>query len=389
MIELGTAARALWSLRPDASFLNHGSYGACPRAVLQTQQKLRDEMESHPDAFMARMAPDAKDSALRDVANTIADFIGSTGRQIALVENATTGAQAVFNSLPLGAGDQILVTDHQYNAVRLAAEERCRRTGATVVVAHIPLPTTADEIVQRVLDSAGPSVRLAVLDHITSPSALQFPVQQLVAELHRRDILVMLDGAHCLGQIPLDLAVLGADWYVTNAHKWLYAPKGCALLHAAGGVAPLTRPLVTSHFFSMGFPDSFDYTGTRDYTAWLSMPAALRFFQELGPARLRAHHSQLVKTGSEALMNAGAVPVGPVDLCAAMRAFILPQTRPAIRTDADAVTAALWEKERIQIRCTTLHGKLLLRFCAQAYVTEQELLRLGEALHRLGWPDRS
>jgi isopenicillin-N epimerase len=389
MIELGAAARKLWSLRPDASFLNHGSYGACPIAVLQVQQQLREQMEAHPDAFMARIEPDSPDHAVRDVADSLAGFIGTAGTQIALVENATTGAQTVLNSLPLGPGDQILVTDHQYNSVRLAAEERCRKTGATLVVAHIPLPTTGSEIVQRVLDAAGPGVKLALLDHITSPSALVFPVEQLVSELHRRDILVMLDGAHCMGQIPLGLDSLGADWYIANAHKWLYAPKGSALMYASGGVAPLTRPLVTSHFFAKGFPDAFDYVGTRDYTSWLSIPAALNFFRELGPERVWNHNFRLVLAGSDAMINAGAVPASPIELCAAMRAFILPQKRPAIRADAASLMALLWNRERIQIRCTTLGGNLLLRFCAQAYVGEQELQRLAEALQRHGWPNRA
>jgi isopenicillin-N epimerase len=385
---LGHAARPHWMLRDDGSFLNHGSYGACPRVVLEEQSRLRAEMERHPDAFMARIHPDKRERAPRRVAECLAEFTGTIASRVALVENATTGVQAVLNSLPFGPGDHILITDHQYNAVRLAVEARCRDTGATPVVVRVPLPTDADAILERVLDAADQRVKLVVLDHITSPTALVFPVERLVPELRRRGIPLLLDGAHSIGQIPLALDALGADWYVTNMHKWLYAPRGSALLHAAAGVVPLTRPVLTSHYIGMGFPHSFDYVGTRDYTAWLSVPRAVAFFRELGAERLWAHQRELIARGSEALQAAGAVPVAPATLSAAMRAFMLPQRRPATDADAATVISTLWEKERIQIRCARIGGTLLLRFCAQAYVEVEEVERLGAALARHGWPER-
>ncbi|MET0279870.1 MAG: aminotransferase class V-fold PLP-dependent enzyme [Steroidobacteraceae bacterium] len=386
-LPLGRGARPLWTLRDDASFLNHGSYGAVPRVVQQAQQLLRDEMESHPDAFMHRVEPLAG-GAVREVAAALAAMTGTSAERVALVENATSGVQAVLNSLPFQHGDQILLTDHQYNAVRLAVDARCRQTGAEAVVVRIPLPTDADQIVERVLAAAGPRVRFALLDHITSPTALVFPVQRLATELRRRGIPLFVDGAHAIGQVPLDLPSIGADWYVTNLHKWLYAPKGTAMLYASGGAAPLTWPLVTSHYLELGFPRSFDYIGTRDYTAWLTAPRALAFYQALGPARLMEHETALVRAGSEALQAIGAVAVAPPDLAAAMRAFILPQSRPALERDAAQVMQRLWDEARIQIRCTTLGGALLLRISAQAYVEAEELTRLAQVLHQQGWPAR-
>lgn len=387
-IPLGRAARPHWALRPDGSFLNHGSYGACPRVVLDEQSRLRTELERHPDAFMARIHPDRSERAPRRVAESLAEFTGTVAARVALVENATTGVQAILNSLPFGPGDHILITDHQYNAVRLAVEARCRDTGATPIVVRIPLPTDADAIIERVLKAADQRVKLVVLDHITSPSALVFPAERLVPELRRRGIPVLLDGAHAIGQIPLALDELGADWYVTNMHKWLYAPRGAALLHAAPGAVPLTRPVLTSHYIGMGFPHSFDYVGTRDYTAWLSVPRALAFFRELGAERLWSHQRQLIATGSAALLAAGALEIAPPSLSAAMRAFLLPQKRPATDADAAAVIRTLWDEERIQIRCARIGGSLLLRICAQAYVEADEVERLGAALARHGWPER-
>jgi len=385
---LGQAMREQFLLRRDGSFLNHGSYGAPPRVVVDEQSRLRGEMESHPDAFMARMYPDRDIRAPRGVAQDLAAFTGTSADRIALVENATTGVQAVLNSLPFGPGDHIVITDHQYNAVRLGVEARCRETGATPVVVRIPIPTSADEILERVLAAADERVRLVVLDHITSPSALVLPVERLIPELRRRGIPVLLDGAHAIGQLPLQLDALGADWYVSNMHKWAYAPRGSAMLYASQAAAPLTRPVLTSHYIGMGFPHSFDYVGTRDYTAWLAVPRALQFLRELDPARLWTHEAQLVDTATRSLLAAGAQVIAPVSMSAAMRAFLLPQRRPATDADAAQVIRTLWEKERIQIRCARIGGALLLRVCAQAYVEADEMQALGAALARHGWPDR-
>jgi isopenicillin-N epimerase len=386
-LPLGRAARALWTLREDAILLNHGARGAVPRVVQQEQERLRAEMERHPDAFFARIEPSGTERAPRTVAAHIARFVGTKGERIALVENATSGVQAVLNSLPFGQGDAILVTDLQYNAVRLAVESRCRETGATPLVVRLPLPLSEELIIERVLDAAGPQVKLALLDHITPATAMRLPLERIAPELRRRGIPVFVDGAHAVGQIPLDLDALPVDWYVSNLHKWGYAPRGSALLYAAPGAASLTRPMLVSHYIDTGFPHSFDYVGSRDYTAWLAIPRALAFHEELGIERVRSHCANLVQAGSAALQGIGAQPVA-LTQSLAMRSFLLPQTRPATDADAAAVTRSLWDDARIQVRCARQGGGLLLRFCAQAYVEADELLALASALNRLGWPDR-
>jgi isopenicillin-N epimerase len=387
-LPLGRTARALWTLRDDASLLNHGARGAVPRVVQQEQERLRAEMERHPDAFFGRIEPSGQERAPRAVATAIAKLAGTKGERIALVENATSGVQAVLNSLPLGHGDAILVTELQYNAVRLAVEARCRETGATPLVVRLPLPLSEEAVIERVLDAAGPQVKLALLDHISSGTAMRLPLERIAPELRRRGIPVFVDGAHAVGQIPLDLDALPVDWYVSNLHKWGYAPRGSALLYAAPGAASLTRPVLVSHHIGMGFPHSFDYVGSRDYTAWLAIPRALAFREELGIERVRAYCAALVQAGSTALQRIGAQPVAPLSADLAMRAFLLPQSRPATDADAAAVTRSLWEDARIQIRCARQGGALLLRFCAQAYVEADELAALAAALDRLGWPAR-
>lgn len=384
----GLPARALWTLRENASFLNHGSYGACPLPVLAAQAALRQQLEAHPDVFMARIKPDGE-AAVREVARALAGYVGAREQDLAMVENATHGIHAVLRSVPLAAGDEVLSTDHQYNAVRLAIEARCHETGAVPHVVALPVPVDADGIIQRVLDSLVPRTRLVVLDHITSPSALRLPLERLIPEFVQRGIPVLIDGAHALGQIDLDLTALDADWHVSNAHKWLYGPRGSAVLHASPRVASRTRPLIASHYLHLGYPRAFDYIGTRDYTAWLATPAALAFRRSLDAADIGGHVRRLVDAGSAALESVGAMATAPRNDSLWMRAFVLPQSRTATAADADAVMRTLWERERIQIRCALVAGKLLLRFCAQAYVGEDEMTRLGAAFEAHGWPARS
>jgi isopenicillin-N epimerase len=233
-----------------------------------------------------------------------------------------------------------------------------------------------------------PEVRLAIIDHITSPSAIVMPVGRLMPILRRHGARVIVDGAHAVGQLELDVEDVGADWYASNAHKWLYAPRGCAFLHARGDAAAITRPLVVSHHVGMGFPLSFDWVGTRDVTPWLAVPAAIDFLEGLGPDALRAHNARLIDLATGKLQGLGAEPVCARELCASMRSFRLPTGRTATRDDARALMRSLWEESRVQAMAVDLGGRLLLRVSAQAYVGEEDLDALVRALARQGWPGR-
>jgi isopenicillin-N epimerase len=213
-------------------------------------------------------------------------------------------------------------------------------------------------------------------------------VQAIIADLHDLGIPVLIDGAHALGQIPLDLSVLRPDWYVSNAHKWLFAPRGSAFLYADDAVAVHTRPTVTSHHLALGFPRSFDFIGTRDYTAWLALPAAISFYQHLDPDALRTYTTELIAAGSEQLLALGAQPVGPFDMSAMMRSFILPQRRPAQANDAHELTQTLWDEEHIQIMSVVAFDSLVLRISAQAYVEAADFAHVRSALEHHGWPGR-
>jgi isopenicillin-N epimerase len=387
----GRDLRPLWHLAPGATFLNHGSYGACPRSVLAEQERLRLEMESHPDRFFRKsIMPRADDAtALREAIAPLARFVGAAPDAVAMMENATSGVEAVLRSVPLARGDEVLITDHTYNAVRLIVEARCAETGAKPRVVTLGLAGTAGEIVERFRTALTPQVRLAIVDHITSATALVHPLGRIAAELRRWDAKVLVDGAHGVGHVPLDLDALGADWYVSNAHKWLFAPKGTAFMHAHERVRAMTRPLVVSHFVEMGFPRSFDYVATRDYTGWLALPEALRFYEGLGPDAARAYCARLIDRATGLMQGVGAHAVGSAELACSMRSFVLPQTRPAAPEDAQALAARLWQRDRIQSMAVVFADKLVLRVSAQVYVGEEDVEALAQALERDGWPGRA
>src|SRR5579872_3237491 len=385
----GRALRAQFLLQEDGAFLNHGSFGACPIPVLREQERIRTWMETQPDEFFTKdIVPRREVTALRSVASAIGEFVGVPGDSIALVENATTGTQAVLQSIDFRPGDEIMITSHQYNAVRLAVEQRCKETGAVPNIVQIPVRTDPADVRNRHREAASARVRLAIVDHITSPTGLLFPLGEIIEDLHAHDILVHVDGAHAVGQIPLSLPELQPDWYASNVHKWLYGPKGTAFFYASPRVAPMTRPVLTSHFIAMGFPRSFDYTGTRDNSGWLAIPAAIAFFNQLGPEKFRRHNHALIERGTELLASLGAEPIAPIEMSAAMRAFVLPQRRATEEGDGEALKEMLWEDERIQVNANSAMGVLLIRICAQAYVDDADLERLRTALEKRGWPGR-
>ena len=235
---------SLWALDPDVAYLNHGSFGACPSAVLAHQAELRRRIEREPFRFFARDLEGLLDRAREEAAGVF----GASPEDLAFVPNATTGINTVLRSLDLGPGDEILTTDHLYNACRTALEFTAGRTGARIVAARVPFPLAAEgEIVEAVLDEVTDRTRFALLDHVTSATALVFPIGALVARLRSAGIETIVDGAHAPGMVPLDLDRIGAAYYAGNAHKWLCAPKGAAFLHVRRDRQEGLHPLSISH----------------------------------------------------------------------------------------------------------------------------------------------
>ncbi|MGE0118255.1 MAG: aminotransferase class V-fold PLP-dependent enzyme [Dongiaceae bacterium] len=362
----GHGLRDLFDLQTDAVFLNHGSYGLTPRPVLAAQAALRAEMEVQPVRFLARQRLQPR---LRAAAQQLAPFLGADGADLAFVDNATTGINAVLRSLPLKPGDEILITDHTYGAVRNAVRYVCARSGAGMVEARLPFPSGgADDIVDAMAAALSPRTRLAVLDAVTSISALVMPVARLAAACRAAGAQVLVDAAHAPGMLDLDVAALGADWVSGNVHKWLFAPKGCGFLWARRALQGDLHPTVISHGFEQGFANEFDWTGTRDPTGWLSIPAALAFYRSMGDGALRARNHRLAVEAAALLAQRWGTETGaPADMLGAMAVVRLPGSRPATSAAAQALNDELWERHRIEVPAMAIGAHLWLRISAQIY----------------------
>jgi isopenicillin-N epimerase len=368
-------ARCEWLLDPEVAFLNHGSFGATPRAVLAEQDRWRARMERHPTHFMSEELP----PALRAAAVRLAAFVGSEAKDLVFVENATVGCNTVLNSLRLSPGDEILVTDHGYPAVRKAAEHAAARAGARVIEAAVPFPLDDPaQIVAAVAGRLGPRTRLAILDHVTSPTAVICPVHELAALCRAAGALVLVDGAHAPGMLSLDVPSIGADWYTGNCHKWLMAPKGSGFLWASPARQAETHPLVISHGFGQGFTAAFDWIGTRDPTAWLAVPAAIDFHLRLGGPALRERNAALARDQATWVAGMWNTERGAPDpLTGSMAAVRLPLAGPASAERAQELRTKLFAEHRIEVPLTAFAGALWARISAHAYNRPADYARLA------------
>jgi len=320
-----------WRLDPAVTFLNHGSYGACPEPVLASQRAWRDRLESEPVRFMERILPDA----LADARQRIGAFLGADPAGLAFVSNATSGVNTVLRSLRFEPGDELLTNDHEYNATLNALASIAERDGARVVVAHVPLPiASAAEALAAIVDAVTPRTRLALISHITSPTALVLPIAEIVAALDARGVDTIVDAAHAPGMVPLDVDGLGAAYWTGNGHKWLCGPKGAAMLWVRADRRERIHPLVISHGANEPvdgrerFRLEFDWTGTSDPTPQLALADAIDWMGDQDPGgwpAIRAANRALALAGRDRLASAlGLTPIAPDEMTGSMAALLLP-----------------------------------------------------------------
>jgi isopenicillin-N epimerase len=374
----GRAIRGEFLLDPDFLIVNHGSFGATPRFVLAAQDDWRRQIETNPTRFMNRVLPDA----LRRAAGRLAELVGASGDDLVFVDNATTGCNAVLRSLDFAPGDEILVTDHAYPAIRRTVDYVASRTGACVVVATIPYkPDGAAAIGAAIAAALTPRTRLAVLDHITSPTALVMPLAALIAACRAAGARVLVDGAHAPGNIALDLPALGADWYVGNCHKWLMAPKGAGFLWAPKAAQDAVHPATISLHYGEGFTAEFDWTGTRDPSACLAVTAALDFHDRLGGPALLQRNAALAQQAAALVAGCLGTESGtPPPLAAAMTTVRLPVAGAATQERALALTGRLLDDYRCDAPITAFAGAFWLRLSAAVY---NEIDDYAEAARRV------
>src|SRR5882724_6502071 len=353
----------LWPLERGVIFLNHGSFGACPAKVVRHQAALRAEMEAEPVRFLSRELDDRLDAARQ----ALAAFVGADPDDLAFVANATSGVNAVLRSLTFQPGDELLTTDHAYNACKNTLDFVAGRAGARVVVARVPFPVASPaEVADAVMARVTPRTKLALLDHVTSPTALVLPIERLIPELGRRGIDVLVDGAHAPGMIPLDLGTLGATYYSGNCHKWLCAPKGSAFLWVRRDRHADVRPLTISHGANAKkagrtrFRLEFDWTGTSDPTAWMTVPTAIACVGAMLPGGWPAvmARNRALALEARALLGAtvGTPPPCPDTMVGSLAAVVLPDGAPTTTIGwrrPDPLQARLFDAWHIEVPVIT------------------------------------
>lgn len=376
-IELGAAIRKEWGLDSDFLTVNHGSYGATPLAVRAEQDRWRQRMEAQPTRFFFLELP----GALREAAAVLARFLGADPQGVAFSPNATSGANAVLRSMHFVAGDEVLHVSHVYNAVRNSIAYVAEQAGAKAVIADLPFPRPEPAAIVKSIERAVTKrTRIAVIDHITSPSGLVLPVEEIVRLCHAADVPVLIDGAHGPGQVALDLRQLDVDWYVGTCHKWLCAPKGCGFIYARADRREDLHPVTISHGYGGGFTTEFDWTGTMDPSAFLSLPASIAFYEKLGGVALRERNRRLAAEAATLLAGALKTEVGArPEMAGSMGLVRLPIALEATRSEVLKVRHAL-QAAGTDAPVHPLNGALWLRLSAYAYNEIGDYERLGELL---------
>lgn len=377
-------------LDPEVHFLNHGSFGACPRPVMEDYQRWQLLLERQPVAFLGRGLKEH----LRPAREVLAAEIGAAPEDIAQVTNATTGLNVVLQSLPLRPGDEIVTTNHEYSALEKTLTYVARKTGARIVVIEPPLPlTSAGQFHDAIAAGFTERTKVLFLSHITSATALLFPIESLIAEARKRGIWSVIDGAHTPGHIKLDLEKIGADFYSGNCHKWMLSPKGSAFVHCRPEWQAMIDPLVISHgwtadnkepgvggpFGNSAFTDEIEMQGTRDPSAWLAVPAALQFRRDHDWWQVSAECRRLAQETAGRLRElTGLEPLSSPEFCAPQMVAM-----PIPPCDPKAVHDTLIDDYGIEIPVHEWHGRYIVRLSCQGYNTRDDMDALIDALSDL------
>lgn len=377
---LAVDLRARWMLDPAITFLNHGSFGAVPREIRAAFVALQERIEAEPVEFIDRRLKEL----LAPSRARVARFLGMAPDSFGFVTNATEGVNAVLRSLSFGEGDELVTTSHVYNAVRNAMRHRARETGARYVEVAVPLPIRdPGEVLLAIERALTGRTRLVVIDHVTSPTALVFPVQDLARICYARGIELFIDGAHVPGMLDVDVEALGCTYWTGNLHKWCCAPKGSAVLWVSAERRAQIHPLAVSHFLDQGFVEEFDWQGTRDVAAWAVAGEAIDWLGRFGWDRVRAHNRQLAAYAHDLWCERwGVEPVSPRDhaMLGFMATVRLPGTLAERFETPLELQKTLYRDDRIEVPIVPFDGHWHARASAQLYNRPEDYQRLADVI---------
>lgn len=383
-----------WQIDRQIVFLNHGSFGACPVQVLQKQNEYRSRMEAEPVRYVLRELEDL----LWASKESLAGFIGAKAADIAFVNNATAGVNTVLNALHFNAGDELMMTNHGYGACNNAMKWFAEKSGAKVVTAEIPFPVQfPEEVTAAILKTVTPRTKLVMIDHITSPTGIIFPVKEIVAMLNEKGIDTLVDGAHAPGMIDLNIDEIGAAYYTGNCHKWICSPKGSAFLHVRKDRQQLIHPMVISHLYDKNagekrWSSHFFWPGTSDFTAYLCIKDAIEFMSTLFPGgwkELREHNHSLTLKARKYIAEELNLPLpAPESMIGALSAISIGKGEvPAVTFNYISVPQEkLWKEFNIEVPVfvwNVAHPRLWLRFSVQAYNSMDQYEYLAGAVKKI------
>ncbi|MEM7197587.1 MAG: aminotransferase class V-fold PLP-dependent enzyme [Pseudomonadota bacterium] len=308
--DFGKSIRKLWCLDQKITYLDHAAYGAVSTTVMEKSNSLRKHIESNPGAFIKEELP----NAMRNVCTGLGQYLAADGHDIVLVDNATTAMNAVLRSMVFIPGEEVLVTDQIHSSVRKVVEFACHRAGIRLAIAAIPFPSAGRaEIFQAVTQQINPRTRLIILDHITSPRSLVFPLQELIEHCTNEGIEVLIDGAHAPGMLDFKIQDLGASWYIGNCHKWVGSIRGCGFLWVKESLQASIRPTTISTGMGLGYVESFDWPGSKDFTPYLSVIDAIAFRADYGEEAIRDYCTALCLAAAQELADLWHTELGTVE----------------------------------------------------------------------------
>lgn len=374
--KFGRPLRDRFLLEPDCTYLNHGSYGALAKPVAEAANDFRLQAERQPSRFMMDELPDL----IRDAADDLGKYLGARGREIVFVDNATTAVNAVLRSVAFLPGDEVVTTSFAYPAVRNTLEFVTERAGARLITAELPFPLLSPaDIVEAIASAMNRRTRLLVVDHVASETGLVLPINDIVRLARSRNIPVLVDGAHAPGMLPIKLEQLDATWYAGNCHKWLGAPRGCGFLWTYPDFQPRIRPTTISNYISNGYNAAFDWPGTKDFTAWLSVPAAIDFRAELGEAEIYAYCRRLTARAARLLSDTWQSDLGsPRGMMGFVATVALPTNARAKPETALKIRQILRREHNLETYVKAIDGRLWVRVSAYVYNELSEFERLAE-----------